>query len=125
MLNTRKDQPTAVDPLYLNSKDTRRVLGNAGETTLWDWVNRGFLHPRYSGRKVLFDYPEVTELGRLIKDGKLAPARSAFSDHAAAIKNSIESRRRKAQVRANTSPAEHRIAPAGANPPPEGPGRRP
>jgi hypothetical protein len=130
MLNANQNPPTPVEQFFLSAKDTCKTLG-AGETTLWsNYVKRGFLNPRHSGRKVLFTYEEVKALAKRIEAGELASARSAFSDHAAAIKKSIESRRRKAQARTNATPAavpKHRTAPASEppDPPPEWPGRRP
>ena len=122
MLNANPNRPTVVEQFFLSAKDTCKTLG-AGETTLWsNYVKRGFLNPRYSGRKVLFTYEEVKALAKRIEAGELASPRSAFSDHAAAIKKSIESRRRKAQARTNATPAavtaKHRTAPASEPPDP-------
>ncbi len=97
MPSAQQDLPAAAETFFLGSRDTRRVLGGAGETTLWDnWVKRGYLHPVYSGRKALFDYAEVKAFAKRIAAGELAPQRKAFADHPAAIANSIASRRRKA-----------------------------
>jgi hypothetical protein len=104
MLNTSGDQSSVFEPLFVSTKSTRRTLGDIGETTLWDFVKRGLLHPHYSGRKALFAYAEVKELGRRIQAGELALARKGFTNHRAAITNSIASRRRRAQVPAGEPP---------------------
>jgi hypothetical protein len=131
MLSTPDER--TVEPFFVSSKCTRTVLGGAGETKLWEFVKRGFLHPVYSGRKALFAYAEVKALAKRIEAGELAPAHKAFRNHPAAIANSIASRRRKAQVRAKTAPAaataKRGNTPAGEPPdaPPDwsGSGRRP
>jgi hypothetical protein len=121
------------EPLFLAVKDARRALGNVCETSFWDMVKRGVFTISYCGRKALVQYSEVKALARRIEAGELAPAHKGFRNHSAAIANSIASRRRKAQARANTAPAavaaKHRNAPAGEPPdtPPDwsGSGRRP
>jgi hypothetical protein len=130
MSNAYQYRATPVEPLFVSQKGARRSLGEASETAFWDWVKRGLIPVVYCGRKALVPYPAVKELARRIEAGELAPARSAFSDHAAAIAKSVASRQRKAQIRAGSAPtqvaAKHRNAPAG-EPLPDwsGSGRRP
>jgi hypothetical protein len=131
MSNAHQHEATPVEPLLMSQRRTRQSLGDASETAFWEWVKRGLIPVVYCGRKALVPYPAVKELARRIEAGELAPARSAFSDHGAAIAKSVASRRRKAQMRATSTPAQvadkHRDAPAGEppDPPPGLLGRRP
>jgi hypothetical protein len=129
MSNGHQNQATLVDPLLVPLRVARQALGNASETTFREWVDQELINIVYCGKKALVPYAAVKELARRIEAGDLAPARSAFRDHDAAIKKSIESRRRRAQARTNATPAavtaKHR-APASEPPdPPDWPGRRP
>jgi hypothetical protein len=122
---THQHSPTALEPLFLDIRETRKSLGNMGETSFWALVRAGVIPLDHIGKKGLVPYPAVKEVGAMIRNGALAPDRKAFKNHELAISKSIASRRRKAQVRADSAPAQvaakHRNAPAGepSDPPPD------
>ena len=51
-------------PLLLSRKQTRQMLGGIAETTYYELVRKGHLHPVKLGRAVRIRYEEVERLAR-------------------------------------------------------------